>query len=142
MRYDMSCPELAGPFRNEQDFKNAWLGRLRRSGKYIDVFEVENEEKVPGFPDVLCIRNDGRAELHEMKLADKSGRFKMERTQPRFYVRHPNLCIAVVVWCDGKVWMITAQDIALRALEDVSVSMNVNEFLEVPYGTEVPYREY
>lgn len=142
VRYDMSCPELAGPFRNEQDFKNAWLRRLRQCGEYLDVFEVENEEKVPGFPDVLCIRNDGRAEFHEMKLADKSGRFRMERTQPRFYTQHPNLSIAVVVWYNGSVWMITAQDIALRALESVSVSMSVNDFREVPYGPKVPHREH
>lgn len=142
MRYDISCPELAGPFRNEQDFKNAWLGKLRRSGAYLDVFEVENEEKVPGFPDVLCIRNDGRAEFHEMKLADKNGRFKMERTQPRFYARYLHLSIYVVVWCAGRVWLINAGDIALRALDSVSVSMNVNEFGEAPYGAEVPYCEY
>lgn len=142
MRIDMSCLELSGPFRNEQDFKNAWLGWLRYNGRYTDVFEVENEEKVPGFPDVLCIHNDGTAEFHEMKLADKSGRFKMERTQPRFYVWHPHLNISVVVWCDGKVWMIPAQCIAMRALKNVSVSMNVNDFREVPYGTEVPYSQY
>lgn len=142
MRIDMSCPELSGPFRNEQDFKNAWLGRLRRSGAYIDVFEVENEEKVPGFPDVLCVRNDGTAECHEMKLADKSGRFKMERTQPHFYMQHPHLKISVVVWCDGRVWAVPARDIVLRSLENVSVGMNVNEFREGCCGTEIPYSQY
>ena len=125
MRIDNGCPELSGPFRNEQQFKDAWIRYLRRTRRYVDIFEVENEEKVPGFPDVLCIRNDGHAEFYEMKLADKHGGFRLERTQPHFYVTHPALDVYVVVWSQGQTYIFPALRLALETQDTVSLRLNV-----------------
>ena len=83
-------------FSNEQAFKTWYMNELRRF--YKAVFEVENEEKEPGFPDVLAIDNDDRAHFYEFKVAYKGGRFTFEPTQPRFFKFYPYLDIHVMVW--------------------------------------------
>ena len=87
-------------FKDEQEFKQWWITRLgsTKLSAAPDVFEIENEEKEPGFPDVLVVNADGRAIFYEIKLARKHGKFKFENTQPRFYKTHPALHINVVVW--------------------------------------------
>ena len=85
-------------FKNEQDFKNAWIAYLK-GHMNCEVFEIENEEKEPGFPDLLCIElSTSHAMFFEIKIARSGGRFMFEHTQPRFYKSHPFLRIQVVVW--------------------------------------------
>lgn len=105
-------------FKNEQDFKNAWI-RYIRGQNYCDVFEVENEEKEPGFPDLLCVDlASSHCMFFEIKVARRGGVFKFEPTQPRFYKAHPMLRIQVVVWDaqDKKVYCVGAQRAAQAAL--------------------------
>lgn len=83
-------------FRNEQDFKVWQIHEFRRYCKAV--FEIENEEKEPGFPDVLTIDNDDRAHFYEFKVAKKGGRFTFEPTQPRFFKLYPYLDIHVMIW--------------------------------------------
>ena len=106
-------------FKNEQEFKTAWMNYLRRQN-YCEVFEIENEEKEPGFPDLLCIDLDSSHSMFfEIKVASKGGIFKFEPTQPRFYKLHPMLRIQVIVWDaqEKKVYCIGAQRAAQAALE-------------------------
>lgn len=106
-------------FKNEQEFKTAWMNYLRRQN-YCEVFEIENEEKEPGFPDLLCIDlASSHSMFFEIKVASKGGVFKFEPTQPRFYKLHPMLRIQVVVWDaqEKKVYCIGAQRAAQAALE-------------------------
>jgi hypothetical protein len=106
-------------FRNEQEFKTAWMNYIRKQN-LCEVFEIENEEKEPGFPDLLCIDSaTSHAMFFEIKVAEKGGRFKFEPTQPRFYKLHPLLRIQVIVWDaqERKVYCVGAQRAAQAALE-------------------------
>lgn len=85
-------------FADEQAFKKAWIHYLSCQVP-CDVFEIENEEKEPGFPDLLCVTHGGSyAQFFETKVAEKGGIFKFEHTQPLFYKQHPFMRIMVVVW--------------------------------------------
>lgn len=113
-------------FKNEQDFKRAWIEYLHKT-EPCTVFEVENEEKEPGFPDVLCInRQTGRATFYEIKLARKSGLFKFEPTQPLFYKQHPELDISVVVFdCEQKVVTVAKAEWTLKEVLRSGLRVNV-----------------
>lgn len=69
----------------------------RYKARLIEQFEdcgfvaycIENEEKEPGWPDVLVTHAlDNRFLLVETKVSDKNGVIKFEQTQPLFYVRN------------------------------------------------------
>ena len=106
-------------FKNEQEFKTAWMNYLHRQN-YCEVFEIENEEKEPGFPDLLCVDiASSHSMFFEIKVAEKGGIFKFEPTQPRFYKLHPMLRIQVVVWDaqEKKIYCVGAQRAAQAALK-------------------------
>jgi hypothetical protein len=106
-------------FKNEQEFKTAWMNYLRKQN-FCEVFEIENEEKEPGFPDLLCVDlSTSHTMFFETKVAEKGGKFKFEPTQPRFYKAHPLLRIQVVIWDaeQKKVYCVGAQRAAQAALE-------------------------
>jgi hypothetical protein len=106
-------------FKNEQEFKTAWIDHLR-SHNFCEVFEIENEEKEPGFPDLLYIELDTSYSMFfEIKVAEKGGIFKFEPTQPRFYKLHPKLRTQVIVWDvqEKKVYCVGALRAAQAALE-------------------------
>jgi len=106
-------------FKDEQEFKRAWIAHIK-SMNLCTVFEVENEEKEPGFPDLLFIRTATQeARFYETKVARKGGVFKFEPTQPRFYKLHPELKIQVVVWDaeERVVYLVDADKAAKAALE-------------------------
>ena len=114
-----SIDAFGNNFKNEQEFKTAWMNYLR-SHNFCEVFEIENEEKEPGFPDLLYIDLcASHSMFFEIKVAEKGGVFKFEPTQPRFYKLHPMLRIQVVVWDaqERKVYCIGAQRAAQAALE-------------------------
>ena len=120
---------LKTEFRDEQDFKT-WCKGYVCNDKSDVVFEIENEEKEPGFPDVLKIDFLGRATFFEIKVARKGGRFKFESTQPRFYKSHPHLKIWVAVWDaeNHMAYFIDALEAADKVLEKSSLTLNVREF--------------
>ena len=120
---------LKTEFRDEQDFKTWCMGYIKQHKSDV-VFEIENEEKEPGFPDLLRVDFMGRAFFYEIKVARKRGRFTFESTQPRFYKSHPMLNIMVIVW-DAEthtVVFIPALEAADRVLEKGSLTLNVREF--------------
>ena len=115
-------------FKNEAEFKKYFIGALRNAGG--TPFCIESEETEPGFPDVLEIRG-GRANLYEMKITDRHGVFKMQKTQPRFYKTYQNLQIYVVVWDNamGNFITIPARMVADRCAEHGSLKLDIREFL-------------
>lgn len=124
---------LTGPYRSEQEFKTAWLKRVcTRCYAGSTFFEIENEEKEPGFPDVMRHGITKVCEFFEMKVADKKGWFELQKTQPRFYRTHPELDITVVVWHEGehKVYYLTAQEVTAVVLEKQSLRINIGDFNE------------
>ena len=106
-------------YADEQAFKMAWKHYLE-SQVPCDVFEIENEEKEPGFPDLLCVTyGTSYAQFFEIKVARKGGVFKFEKTQPRFYKQHPYMRIQVVVWdaAQKRIYVAGAQRAAEAALK-------------------------
>lgn len=114
-------------FRNEQDFKVWQMCELRRFCKAV--FEIENEEKEPGFPDVLTIDNDDRAHFYEFKVARKGGRFTFESTQPRFFMQYQYLDIHVMVWDAEQhtMYCIPATIAAAAVLARNSLTLNIRK---------------
>lgn len=95
---DLRANEMFSP-GEEQRFKKWHIEKIRRTYKFVkEVFEVENEEKEPGFPDVLLIVHDDEAMLLEYKVSDERGVISFERAQPLFYKRHANLCVYIVAY--------------------------------------------
>lgn len=79
--------------KTEQAFKMEWVRRNKRS--FTDVFCIETEETVKGFPDVLTLDENGLAQFAEFKKA-KKGFIEFQPTQPAFYKAHPNMLISVI----------------------------------------------
>ena len=116
---------LGHSYRNEQAFKIGWMQHISKT-EPCDVFEVENEEKEPGFPDVLSINRDtGVATLYEIKVAREGGIFRFEKTQPRFYMTHPQLNILVVVF-DAQKREITVANAQWVLKEVLRTGLKVN----------------
>ena len=116
-------------YKNEAEFKKDFVELLRSNN--FTVFCIETEETVPGFPDVLAIDPDGKTFLFEMKITDRYGRFKMQKTQPRFYMLHQNLKVKVVVWDNGmgNYLSIPAKMVAKSCSERASLKLDIKEFL-------------
>jgi hypothetical protein len=62
------------------------------------VFQIENEEKEPGFPDVAVFFCPSLYALYEFKVSNKKGVIKFEKTQLLFYKRYPHLRIYIYTW--------------------------------------------
>jgi hypothetical protein len=95
-----------GPFKSEQEFKQAVVKAWRRNNSTLTSFEIENEEKEPGMPDVLTLVPDSPAYFTEFKYADKNGVIEFRKSQPLFYRQHPDLRIQILAWdgrADGRV---------------------------------------
>jgi hypothetical protein len=89
-----------GPFKSEQEFKQAVLKVWKRNaGRFrYTHFEIENEEKEAGMPDALSISADAPAYFTEFKYADKNGVIEFKKSQPLFYRQHGGLHIQILVW--------------------------------------------
>jgi hypothetical protein len=89
---------VQGPFRNEQEFKQAVLRVWKKDCPESTDFEIENEEKEPGMPDVLTMSPSLPAFFTEFKYAGKDGVVGFQKSQPLFYRQHRSLLIQVLVW--------------------------------------------
>lgn len=98
--------------KTEQAFKMLWIKEHRK--EFMELFCIETEETVKGFPDVLGIRGTDVMDkefnfvakvqtpcFFEFKLA-KRGRIKFQPTQPAFYKAHKELDISVVSLAEYK----------------------------------------
>jgi hypothetical protein len=94
---------VSGPFKNEQEFKQAFLKAWKRndSNFHYTNFELENEEKEAGMPDTLSISAEAPAYFTEFKYADKNGVIEFKKSQPLFYRQHRSLLIQILAW-DGR----------------------------------------
>jgi hypothetical protein len=90
---------VPGPYRPGQEDKlkadviKAWERRYEE----WEHMQVENEEKEPGFPDVISLSLKCYL-LTEFKVSDRDGVIEFQKTQPLFYRRHPNLRIDILAW--------------------------------------------
>lgn len=79
--------------KNEQDFKMTWFKRFKKY--YADMFCIETEETVGGFPDVMALGYNQQAHFFEFKFT-KTGKIKFQPTQPAFYKAHNTMDITVL----------------------------------------------
>jgi hypothetical protein len=89
---------IKGPFRNEAAFKTAILKVWEGDGSGFIHFEIENEEKEPGMPDVLSISGSLPALFTEFKISDKAGVVTFQKSQPLFYHRYKDIRIGILAW--------------------------------------------
>ena len=88
---------VKGPFKDEEAFKQAVLKVLRTHPKYKR-FEIENEEKEPGMPDVLSISASLPSFFTEFKISDGKGIIEFTKDQPLFYKQNEDLLIDILAW--------------------------------------------
>lgn len=79
--------------KNEQDFKMTWFKKFRKY--YADMFCIETEETIGGFPDVMALGYNQQAHFFEFKFT-KTGKIKFQPTQPSFYKAHGTMDITIL----------------------------------------------
>lgn len=90
--------------KNEQEFKKLYcVAELKRRNSMQKIFNIETEETVAGFPDVMETVTIGagsctQAFFYEFKISDLSGSIKFQPTQPAFYKHNSELPIKVVAY--------------------------------------------
>lgn len=91
--------------RDEQAFKKLYTVSMikKRYSSVIQqkIFNVETEETVAGFPDVMELLTDKeatRAKFYEFKISDARGNIKFQPTQPAFYKNNSELWIRVIAY--------------------------------------------
>jgi hypothetical protein len=103
-----------GPFKNEQEFKQAVMKVWRKNYLEHTSFEIENEEKEPGMPDALTLIPDFPPFFTEFKYADRNGVIEFQKSQPLFYRQHQDICIQILAWdsrADGRVVCINPSEV-------------------------------
>jgi hypothetical protein len=118
-----------GPFKNEAAFKAAALKALSTFESRYTRFEIENEEKEPGMPDMLSVSRTRPAIFTEFKCSDKNGVITFQKTQPLFYRKHTDLYITILAWDvpRGRVVSIKPQEV----IEARSLKIVIPEDIDV-----------
>jgi len=91
---------------NEQQFKKLYcVTELKKRNSGQKIFNIETEETVAGFPDVIELWTANlqsgsctQAFFYEFKISDLSGSIKFQPTQPAFYKHNSELPIKVVAY--------------------------------------------
>lgn len=84
--------------KNEKEFKRYMIEVMKGTKEYLGIFEIETEETVLGFPDVLAITSENKAVLYEFKYSNKQGVIKFQPTQPAFYKENNKLDIEILAF--------------------------------------------
>ena len=87
--------------KNEQEFKKLYcVAELKKRNAGQKIFNIETEETVAGFPDVMELLIDStiRAHFYEFKFSDRRGNIEFQPTQPAFYKRNPEMNICVIAY--------------------------------------------
>jgi hypothetical protein len=122
-----------GPFKNEQEFKLAVMRVWRKNNLRNTSFEIENEEKEPGMPDVLTLIPDAPAFFTEFKHAGKNGVIEFRKSQPLFYRQHRDMRIQILAWdgrADGRVVHIDPSEVVNAKTLRVTLPADIDEVVE------------
>ena len=97
----------------EQAFKSEMIRVKRLLHPDRTYFEVENEEKEPGFPDTIEIFANQYTRFVEYKVSNDKGIIEFQRGQPLFYRRNRNLDIRIIAWSvpDNTYFVYLASDV-------------------------------
>jgi hypothetical protein len=121
-----------GPFKNEQEFKRAVLEVMRKYAKTYTCFEIENEEKEPGMPDVLAISYSLPAYFTEFKYSDEYGVIEFTKAQPLFYRQHRDLRIQIFAWdcrMGGRVVEFKSSEIVAAKALRITIPADIGDVL-------------
>lgn len=118
--------------KTENAFKQEWIRRNRKN--FMEIFCIETEETVKGFPDVLAIEEHGNCSqtpyFLEFKKA-RNGFIHFQSTQPAFYKKHNRLFISIVSLVEnkGKFYVVVIPaDVAMYALESGTLQLDLRPF--------------
>lgn len=97
----------------EQKFKTMFFKVYTYFRKTFDVFPIETEETVAGFPDVILIHKVLLVSSFMEFKYTKNGIIKFQPTQPAFYRKHSNLSIIIVAGNaqSGKIHQFSAKEL-------------------------------
>jgi hypothetical protein len=85
---------------------------------FPEVFPVESEETMAGFPDILAENADRQAYHFELKIVHDDGTVHFEKSQHIFYARHWRLNILCILYRDdNQVYIVPAQQVASPGTE-------------------------
>jgi len=106
--------------KDEQQFKMKYIREILEP-QFDDVFCIETEETVKGFPDVMCLscmvkESASLCNFFEFKFSDRQGKIKFQPTQPAFYRKHEKMNIWIVAYNQktGKVEEFPVWDISTK----------------------------
>ena len=89
-------------YQDEQEFKMFFIktlqNNIRAEGRTSNIFCIETESTVKGFPDVLVDIQGTQAIYFEFKISTAKEEIKFEKTQPPFYKRNKDMQIYVVAY--------------------------------------------
>lgn len=94
--------------------------------KYKAVFDVETQETISGFPDVLAIRSTGMPVFIEMKINEKNRKvMKFQPDQINFMKKNRTLDIHVYIHnnLNGKEYSYTSEEI-LKRVDRLEVTLD------------------
>jgi hypothetical protein len=130
---------VPGPFGNEQSFKRAVLQTCSTYEPKTTLFEIENEEKEPGMPDVLAVHPSLPATFIEFKYANKNGVIEFQYSQPRFYRQHDDLNIQILAWdgrMGGRVIFIEPSEVVAAKSLRIALPEDIPDVLEYAVSPE------
>lgn len=120
-------------YLTEFEYQKNFIDRLRKERaedgqgkKYKAVFDVETQETISGFPDVLAIRNTGIPVFIEMKINEKNRKvMKFQPDQINFMKKNRTLDIHVCIYnnLNGKEYSYTAEEI-LKRVDRLEVTLD------------------
>lgn len=118
--------------KTEQAFKMEWIRRNRKH--FMELFCIETEETVKGFPDVLAIEEHDNCSqtpyFLEFKKA-RNGFIHFQSTQPAFYKKHNRLFISIVSLVEnkGKFYVVVIPAVvAMDALKSGTLQLDLRPF--------------
>ena len=114
--------------KTEQEFKMLYVNKVLKP-MYKYVFCIETEETVKGFPDVMCITNEGKTHFFEFKYA-KTDKIKFQPTQPAFYKKYSELDIWVVSY-KAKTNQVVIFNVSEMSSKDENAKYFINSRAEV-----------
>ena len=82
----------------EQSFKMLYINAELKT-LFNNIFCIETEETVKGFPDVMEVVSDKDSNItyfYEFKISDKNGNIKFQPTQPSFYKSYSGMSVHVI----------------------------------------------
>lgn len=119
--------------KDEQAFKKLYCTTVikrKYQGTVQKIFNIETEETVAGFPDVmeLLIDNTTRAYFYEFKFSDKRGNIKFQPTQPAFYRMNPEMKICVVAYncVSNKIHLFRTNEISDKDSPYYTTNVRIN----------------